>query len=235
MAEMTTQKQQQLLYDARESWSGRLQTDRKFEQRMAYLNIIENEIKHAGTFKKTLNGVAYMISQAENREFPKVESELRDLFSISRGQTMYKMQQEAVARDKGPFTDEQRQTGYQRACEIGTLVENGTKMSFNRAVGDQAKYLAMELGITDTGAKNLMTEEFRAAEGIELFEWGRELDEKYFKPQIEAEKQERENAKNPESNSLPATLTRIFPSRPAVRPKGWIRCHRSPRRELSIT
>jgi len=40
-------------------------------------------------------------------------------------------------------------------------------------------------------AKTLMKESFNSVEGRDLYEWGKEQEEKYYRPQIEAEKQQR--------------------------------------------
>ena len=41
-----------------------------------------------------------------------------------------------------------------------------------------------------------MKEEFAAAEGRDLYEYGKEVEEKYYRPQIEAEKAARESARD---------------------------------------
>jgi len=68
-------------------------------------------------------------------------------------------------------------------------------MPFHRAYAHQARELAIELKITETGAKKLMKEEFKNIEGKELYDVCKELEEKYYRPQIEAEKQQREEAR----------------------------------------
>ena len=50
-----------------------------------------------------------------------------------------------------------------------------TQLSARDALATHARE---ELGITDAGAKRLMKDEFKAAENRELYEWGKEMEEK---------------------------------------------------------
>jgi hypothetical protein len=52
--------------------------------------------------------------------------------------------------------------------------------------------MGAELGITDVAAYSIMTEQFEAVEGQSFRDWGKELDEQFYRPQIVAEKAERE-------------------------------------------
>lgn len=51
-----------------------------------------------------------------------------------------------------------------------------------------------------------MSEEFNAAEGSQLHEWGKELDEQFYRPQVEAEKSQREQT--PQARRHNRTRTR---------------------------
>ncbi|WP_158585238.1 hypothetical protein [Oceaniradius stylonematis] len=51
-----------------------------------------------------------------------------------------------------------------------------------------------------------MSEEFNAAEGSQLHEWGKELDEQFYRPQVEAEKSQREQT--PQARRQNRTRTR---------------------------
>ncbi|MCJ2033179.1 hypothetical protein [Methylobacterium sp. J-068] len=67
-------------------------------------------------------------------------------------------------------------------------------MSFARAYATQAEDLAGALGITDAAAKALMKDEFKAVEKVELYDWGKEPEERFYRPEIEAGAREREAA-----------------------------------------
>jgi hypothetical protein len=69
------------------------------------------------------------------------------------------------------------------------MIETGDKICFARAYAHQGELLGRKLGITDAGAKRLMKEEFQAAEQADFYEWGKDLEEKFYRPQVEAERQ----------------------------------------------
>ena len=198
-------KEAMRLATARESFSGRLLTDPQFSEAIAITGIIEREIKRSGAFKEKLGDYAYAFSRTEKFDAMKAETVLRDLFKERTGQTMNQMRENLVEREQS-LSDDQRQQAYQAACDIAPMMEQGDKMAFHRACSTQAQKLAEEFGITDAAARRTMSEEFKAAEGIELYDWGKELDEQFYRPQIEAEKAERE--KPAQGRTKTATRTR---------------------------
>ncbi|MCF6301875.1 MAG: hypothetical protein L3J13_01515 [Devosiaceae bacterium] len=175
---------------ARESFSARLLTDPQFDECMAITNIIGREIRRSGKFKDKLGDYAYALSRSEKFDAAKAETILRDLFKECTGQSMNQMREKLVKGEE-TISDDHRQKAYQSACDIGDLMENGDKLTFHRAFATQAQNLAREFGITDIAAKRIMSDEFKGAEGSSLYDWGKELDEKFFRPQIDAEKQQR--------------------------------------------
>lgn len=183
---------------ARESFSGRLLTDAQFDEAIALTGILEREIQKSGAFKEKLGDYAYAFARTERFDAMKAETILRDLFKERTGQAMNQMR-EALAARENDITEDQRNTAYQRACDIGPMIEKGDKMSFNRAYAHQASLFAREVGITDSTAKFLMKEEFKAVEGSELYDWGKDIEERFYRPQIEAEKKQRENGQGREA------------------------------------
>lgn len=178
---------------ARDSFSGVLLTDAQFEESLAITHIIEREIKTSGSFKEKLGDYAFAFARTEKFDAMKSETILRDIFKERTGQSMNDMRQALMEREE-KLTPEQTGTAHEYAVGVGDLIENGYKMTFHRAYAHQAGQLANELKITDAGAKRLMRDEFKAVEGSELYEWGKELEEKFYRPQVEAEKQERKQA-----------------------------------------
>lgn len=193
-------KEKQRIAAARESFSGRLLTDRQFDDAITITGIVEREIRSSGTFKDKLGDYAYAFARSEKFDAMKAETVLRDLFKERTGQTMNQMREELAKREE-TITDDHRAQAYTRASAIGDLMENGVKLSFNRAYAHQAQQLAEQIGVTDACAKRLMREEFTAAEGSELYDWGKELDETVYRPQIEAERQERAETREPARRS----------------------------------
>lgn len=198
-----TPKENERVANARESFSGRLLTDRQFDDAMSITGIVEREIKTSGAFKDKLGDYAYSFARSEKFDAMKAETILRDLFKERTGQTMNQMREALVKREE-TITDEHRAQAYAYACGIGDLMENGVKMSFHRAQAHQAQQFAEEVGVTDACAKRLMREEFTAAENVDLNAWGKELDEQFYRPQIEAEKAERGERETAQTRTAPA-------------------------------
>ena len=176
---------------ARESHSGRLLTDRQFDEAMSITGIVEHEIKKSGSFKDKLGDYAHAFARSEKFDAMKAETILRDLFKERCGQSMNEMRKSLMEREQNLSADERR-IGAANASEVGNLIKNGNKISFNRAYAHQAQNLGQYLGITDKGAKSLMKEEFKIGHGEDFYEWGKEIEKKHYRPQIEAERQARD-------------------------------------------
>lgn len=176
---------------ARDSFAGRLLTDTQFNEAMAITGIIESEIKNSGTFRDKLGDYAHAFARTEKFDAVKAETTLRDLFKVRTGQSMNEMREQLMEREKSlGDVDAEMVKDFTRA--IGAMIKDGNKITFHRAYDSQAAHLANELSITNSGAKRLMTATFRQEAGSELYDWGKGLEEKYYRPQIEAEKQQRE-------------------------------------------
>ncbi len=190
------------LQEARESFSGRLLTDAQFEEAIAITRIIEREIGKSGTFKDKLGDYSYAMSRTERMDAVKAETIIRDLFKSRTGQTMNQMREKFAEREKN-LPKDVKDKAYEHAARIGEHVSTGNKMTFFRASAIEAQVLGEALGITDAAAKMLMREAFKETEGSELNEWGKELDETYYRPQIEAEAQQRSQT-HPEESTEPS-------------------------------
>ncbi len=188
-------KEQERVLEARESFSGRLLTNAQFDEAIAITGIIEREIKKSGSFKEKLGDYAYAFARTEQFDAMKAETVIRDLFKVRTGQSMNEMREEYQKREDN-LPDPDRRLGLDYARAVGTMIQDGTRINFNRAFAHQAQELAGELKITDAGAKRLMKEEFAAAEKRELYDWGKDLEEKHYRPQIEADKRERSRESN---------------------------------------
>lgn len=173
---------------ARDSFSGRLLTDAQFDEAIAITGIIEREIYKSGSFKEKLGDYAYAFARTENFDVAKSETILRDLFKARTGQSMNQMREGLMEQEtKLPAQHKSLAVDYAKA--VGTMIRDGDKISFNRAFAHQAQRFAGDLGITDAGAKRLMREEFNAVERRDFYEWGKEVETQFYRPQIEAEKQ----------------------------------------------
>lgn len=203
------QKENERVAEARENFSGRLLTDRQFDEAIAVTGIIEREILKNGAFKEKLSDYAYAFARTEKFDVMKADTILRDLFKIRTGQSMNQMR-EALAEREEKLPKQQKSIAVEYARAVGTMIRDGDKINFNRAFSHQAQQLAGELRITDAGAKRLMKEEFAAVEDRDLYEWGKDLEGQFYKPQIEADKEARERTRDrdqsPESSARNRTM-----------------------------
>ncbi len=189
--------------EARESFSGLLQTERQFQDTTAIVGIVKRRIQETGKFKDCLNDFSNALARNDSHlDVMKADSIIRDQFKIITGVTMNQMRETLMENEQKLFDREsnpaegERQLAYNAANRIGQTVEQGNKITFNRAYSYEASQLATELNITDGGAKKLMAETFKETDNQELREWGKELDDKYYRPQVEAEKQQRKEERN---------------------------------------
>ncbi|HFE37484.1 MAG TPA: hypothetical protein ENK06_03560 [Gammaproteobacteria bacterium] len=179
---------------ARESFSGRMLTNRQFDDAMAITGILEREIKATGKFKEKLSDYAVAMARTEKFDVMKSETIIRDLYKARTGETMNQTREKLMEREAS-LTKDQKHGAYKHAKEVGQMIEHGNKMSFHRAYAHVASDFANELGITDVAAKTLMKEALKSVEDKDLYEWGKEQEEKFYRPQIEAEKQQRKTLK----------------------------------------
>ena len=182
-------KEQNRVTEARESFSGRMLTNRQFEDAMAITGILEREIKTTGKFKEKLGDYAVAMARTEKFDVMKSETIIRDLYKVRTGETMNQTREKLMEREAS-LTEDQKYRAYKHAKEVGQMIEDGNKISFHRAYAHVANELASELGITDVAAKTLMKEALKSVEDKDLYDWGKEQEDKYYRPQIEAEKQQ---------------------------------------------
>lgn len=176
---------------ARESFNGRLLTDSQFDEAMTITSIIEREIRKTGAFKEKLGDYSYAFSRSEKFDAMKSETIIRDLFKERCGQTMNQMK-EGLKINERNLTSNQEHEALSHAQDVGKMIQDGNKISFHRAYAYQGQNLADKHNITEAHAKSLMREAFKASEGKEFYDWGKEQEKQFYTPQIEAEKQQRQ-------------------------------------------
>ncbi len=187
--------------ETRQSFSAILLNDRQFDDVIAITGIMERTIKETGRFQKKLDDYSSAFAASENFNIAKANTIIRDIYKARTGESMKQTLDKLLNKEKALFDREnnpaeaERDQAYRAANEIGQMVEQGNKMTFNRAFAYEASQLATNLGTTDAGAKKLISETFKETENRDFKEWGMELDKTYYRPQIEAEKQDRALAK----------------------------------------
>ncbi len=216
-------QERERILKARESFSGRLLTDSQFDEAMAITGVIEREIRETGTFKEKLGDYAHAFARTEKFDALKGEEIIRDLYQARTGQSMNQLREHLRTRETNLFGRKQntdsgntekesiqpqlsqtdKNLAYQYASDIGAIIEKGNKMSFYRAYAHQGSELAKEFEITEVAARRLMNDEFKMTEKHNLYDWGKELEEKYYKPQIQAEKEARDKARSQTEDQKP--------------------------------
>lgn len=195
------------LIAARESFSGRLLTDRQFDEAIAITRIMERGIHQTGTFREKLGDYAYAFARTEGFSAIKAEETIRDLFKLRTGQSMNQMREALVIREGDFFTegdrmDEHRQprltTDQQTqalvaARGVGEMMRTGDKISFHRAYTHQGRELAESLGTTERAACRLMSHAFETVEGKSLHDWGKTIEDQHYRVQVDAEKRARQS------------------------------------------
>lgn len=174
--------------EGRNSFSGRPLSNAQFDEGIAIVGVVKRHIHRTGTFTDKLGDYAYAFARTEKFDVARAETILRDLFKVCIGKTMNQLREELAERE-AKLTRAQTGLAYDYAIAVGKMIEEGDKISLHRAVSHQAEALARELNITDAGAKRLMKEEFEAAENLDFYAWGKDIEDRFYRPQIEAERQ----------------------------------------------
>lgn len=176
----------------RESFSAKLLTDPQFEEFASICGILNREIHRSGSFIEKLETYAFAVSRTEKGiNAAKADTILRDIYKGLFGQSLDQLRKQLL-KTQEELDEEQASVGLDFAYATLQQIEDGDKIPFYRAYAEQAALMATELGITDVFAKKLMSEQFEAAEARKFYEEGKQFEDKFYRPQIEAEKRKRE-------------------------------------------
>lgn len=176
--------------ETRESFSGRMLTNRLYADFVAVTKIIERGIHESGTFVDQLGDYSYAIARSQRFDAVKAETILRDLFRERTGQSMNQLREQLTKREES-LTPSEKSRGLIYGAEIADILERGHKLTFNRVLAEQAERYGDELGITHAKARSIMAEAYEAVEDGSFYDWGKELDKRFFQAQVDAEKAER--------------------------------------------
>ncbi|MCQ0989592.1 hypothetical protein [Jiella marina] len=172
---------------ARESFTGRNLTGSQFDEAHMICGIIKRRIEKAGSFREALTDYAHAFARSERFDSVQAETVLRDMFKALNGQTMNAMREGLKERDaeieRSPSEDI-----HLLARSIPDRIKDGPTMPFYRAYDEAGLELSQKLGITEQTAKALMKETFYQAEGMDLYEFCKEVEEAYHRPVREAER-----------------------------------------------
>jgi len=174
---------------ARQGFTGKRLTESQFDESWALTGIMEREIKRSGSFKDKLGDYANAFARSEKFDALRGETTIRDQFKARYGQSMNALREDLQTREAN-LTQSEKNMGLSAALDVGTSIANGDTMPFYRAYDQEAVKLSKSLSITETGAKSLMKEQYKAHQGRDLYADCKEVEKQYHLPKVEAEKQQ---------------------------------------------
>lgn len=175
---------------ARNSHSGQKLTESQFDKAWSLSGVVEREIRRSGSFREALTDYAHAFARTEKIDAMQGEAALRDVFKGRYGRTMNAMREDLLDREV-----ELKQGGddhaLRHARQVGARISEGETMPFYRAYDIEANRMAQDQRITESGAKIMMKEAYARAEGRDLYDDGKALEERHHRPVREAERRER--------------------------------------------
>ena len=186
-----TENKRMELWEAKNSFTGKTLTVSQFDESWALAKIIHRGIEKTGSFREKLTDYSHAYARSEKFDQMKGETIIRDIFKARYGESMNEMRLDLKKRAENP-TEDARKVALSEARRIETMIRKGESKPFYRAYDHAAYTLAQHLAITETGAKDLMKEVFRDAEGQELYDHGKAVEKEFHQPMREAAQQARE-------------------------------------------
>jgi hypothetical protein len=189
-----TESDQMKSYDARNGFTGKTLTNSQFSDAWAITEIIHDSINKTGRFAEKLGDFAHAYSRTEKFDPMRAEVIIRDLFKERFGQTM-NQQRQALMEREAKLPDTAKAEALRQAKRVKDIIVDGETKPFYRALDHAGYTLAEHLGITETGAKDLMRDAYREAEDRDLYEDGKAWEKEFHLPKRETERQARDAAK----------------------------------------
>ena len=190
-----TENKQTKEWEAKNSFTGKTLMVSQFDESWAVAEIIHRGIEKTGSFREKLTDYSHAYARSEKFDQIKGETIIRDIFKARYGETMNEMRLDMKKREENP-TDDARKVALSEARRIEPMIRDDETMPFYRAYDHAAYTLAQHLAITETGAKELMKETFREADGQELYDYGKAVEKEFHQPVREAAQQAREAKRN---------------------------------------
>lgn len=190
-----TETEQDRIADARESFSGRQMTDAQFQESWALAGMMERHIRRTGSFSEKLTDYSHAFARNEKFDAMKGESYIRDQFRAQFGETMNQMRERLQDRE-GHVRENQQHKALEAARSIEPMIREGETMPFWQAHDHAATRMARDLDITEATAKVMMKEAFETAEGVDLYDHSKAVEQQFHAPKREAEIRAREQARD---------------------------------------
>ena len=198
MSDVDTDRMQ----DARKSFTGKRLTSSQFDESWAIAGVMEREIRTSGSFIEKLTDYAHVFARSQKFDALKGESIIRDIFAARYGQTMNKMREGLMQRE-ATLKENGQDQALHYAQSIGWMIVEGETMPFFSAYDEAATAMAIQHSISETGAKELMKEAYAQAEGRELYDAFKELEQQFHRPKQEAKSTERRKLRGQMESKAP--------------------------------
>lgn len=195
MSDHEVQATQKAEPSPRNSYIGRTLTESQLDIATDVARIINRQIQKTGSFREALTDYAHAFSRSEKFDAAKGEIIIRDVFAAQYGQTMNALRETLVNNEKN-LPESAREQAIQSARQTLDSIAKGETEPFFKAYDRESNKLALALNITESGAKKIMVESYRAIEGRELYESGKELEELHHKPKVDEARTERKNTRS---------------------------------------
>ena len=170
-------------------------TEAQYVIAVGVANVINYHIQKTGSFRDALTDYAHAFARSEKFDAMKGEIIIRDVYKEQYGRTM-NAAREALLENAKNLPETAREQALQAARKTLDKISQGEIEPFYRAYDREGSILARTLNVTESGAKQLMVESYRAVEGRELYETGKELEEQHHKPKVDEARQERAKARS---------------------------------------
>lgn len=182
----TVETTQSNVQAARDSFNGRGLTEAQFQKAWALAALLHAEINQSGTFREALTDFSHAFARGEKFDAVRGEAIVRDIYGGRYGETL-NATREALQKAQENLPETAQAKVIAAADSIIPMIKEGPTQPFYKAYDAAAVTLSRELGITQAGAKSLMTEAYQAQHGQELYAAGKAMEKEVHTPVREAE------------------------------------------------
>jgi hypothetical protein len=184
MTDLFEREQKAQTANVRESFVGKSLTEAQCDIAMGVAGIIDRHIQKTGSFREPLTDYAHAFARSEKFDAMKGETIIRDVYAAQYGRTM-NATREALLENEKNLPEQARDQALHSARQTLEAISSGDTEPFYKAYDQEGSALAKTLGITESAAKSQMTESYRSVEGRELYETGKQLEEKHHRPRMD--------------------------------------------------
>ncbi|MEO0486235.1 MAG: hypothetical protein AAF092_10020 [Pseudomonadota bacterium] len=193
---------------ARASKAGQRLTARQFDRATLHAQILNREVHATASFVSELKDQVHSFCSDERFDHAKGELILRGIHKAAYGESLNDVRERLVSREAA-LQENPDNNAMDYVQSIERMITEGPTMPFWKALDRSGVAMASNEGISEVGAKSLMTDALQREHGEVLYVWGKDLEKSHHTPVIEAERA----AKRELKQSNERTYARSGPSR----------------------